>query len=454
MPRFFLWALIVIVAIAPLPLGSNRPLGWSLLALEVGLLMVAWSIHHLWTAQPLPVAIRRIRTPLLLFTLACAWVLVQLIPNIPFGLAHPAWQEVNTFFGSDIPERITIDPDRTVTTLMRWLTYAGVFWLALQLGRERTSAQTALRAFAVVAAAYALYGLIALFAAGDTLLAYEKWTSKGSVTSTFVNRNSYATFAGLGVIAAVAQILGALRPRRDGAVLWRRQVVDFLSHSIASSAFAYLWFFLSATALLLTGSRAGALSTLAALLFLLWHQASGKKVESRSRWAGLAAFLFAATVVVGFSGDFLTERVSEGGDQKRTEVYERTIVAIGDHAVLGSGLGSFPQVFPLYRDTEVLRDRYVAKAHNTYLENALELGLPAMACLIAALGVLVWQCGRGMFLRSRDQHFAAMGVAVTALVGLHALVDFSLQIPAVATSYAFLLGIAVAQSFRSSRRKL
>jgi len=109
MQKIFLWSLIAIVAIAPLPLGSNRPLGWSLLSLEVGVLLVCWSIYHMWAGQTLPVKIKYIRVPLALFALTCAWVLVQLIPNIPFSLAHPAWQEVNIFFGSDIPGRITID---------------------------------------------------------------------------------------------------------------------------------------------------------------------------------------------------------------------------------------------------------------------------------------------------------------------------------------------------------
>ena len=38
-----------------------------------------------------------------------------------------------------------------------------------------------------------------------------------------------------------------------------------------------------------------------------------------------------------------------------------------------------------------------------------------------------------------------------ALVGLHALVDFSLQIPAVAILYACILGIGCAQASSSSR---
>lgn len=453
MPRIFLWSLIAIVAIAPLPLGSNRPLGWSLLSLEVGLLLICWAVHHLWTGQPLPVKVQRIRVPLILFTLTCLWVLVQLIPNIPFGLAHPAWQEVNIFFGSDAPERITIDPDWTATILMRWFTYAGVFWLALQLGRERAAAKTALRAFAAIAAIYALYGLIALFALDDTILMYERWAGKGFVTSTFVNRNSYATFAGLGLLASAALIMSSLSRQRDRALSSRERLHELLSHSLTSSAFGYVWFFLSATALLLTASRAGALSTLAALLLLVWQLTRGANSGARSQFVGLGIFFVVCAIVVNFSGGLLGERLAEGEDRKRIEIYEQTLRAVDDHALLGSGLGSFPQIFPLYRETEVLRSKYVTKAHNTYLENALELGLPAAICLTLALGLLAWRCWSGVFHRSRDRHFAAMGISASTLVGLHAFVDFSLQIPAVIVSYMFLMGIGVAQSFGSKRTK-
>ncbi|MEQ9590700.1 MAG: O-antigen ligase family protein [Parvibaculaceae bacterium] len=451
MRRIFLWSLIAIVAVAPLPLGSNRPLAWSLLSLEVGILLICWAIHHMWTGQTLPVKIRYIRVPLFLFALTCVWVLVQLIPNIPFGLAHPGWQEVNIFFGSDVPGRITIDPDQTVTGLLRWLAYAGVFWLSLHLGRERAAAKTALTAFTVIAAAYALYGLIALFALEDTLLFYDKWAGRGSVTSTFVNRNSYATFAGLGVIATTALIIGFLQRQSDLPLFSRERMHEFLSHGLISGALAFLLLFVSVTALLLTGSRAGALSTLAALVVLVWRLTHGERLSAQSNIVGLAIFLVLGIGVVSFSGGFLADRFTSGGDPLRAENYQQTLNAVEDHALLGSGLGSFPQLFPLYRDTEVLRDKYVTKAHNTYLENALELGLPAAFCLTLAIGSLAWQCWRGILTRSRDRHLPAIGLTASVLVGLHSLVDFSLQIPAVTVAYMFLLGIGVAQSFSSRR---
>ena len=87
--------------------------------------------------------------------------------------------------------------------------------------------------------------------------------------------------------------------------------------------------------------------------------------------------------------------------------------------------------------------------YNTYLENAFELGLPAASVFFLALLGLVLLCFRGVRLRQRDWVYPATGVAVSVLVGLHATVDFSLQIPAIAFLYATIMGIACAQSFSS-----
>jgi len=45
---------------------------------------------------------------------------------------------------------------------------------------------------------------------------------------------------------------------------------------------------------------------------------------------------------------------------------------------------------------------------------------------------------------------AATGISATVLVGIHSYFDFSLQMPAVAMTYACIMGIACAQSYSSS----
>jgi hypothetical protein len=66
--------------------------------------------------------------------------------------------------------------------------------------------------------------------------------------------------------------------------------------------------------------------------------------------------------------------------------------------------------------------------------------------LFLAILWLALVCLRGVWVRRRNWIYPAIGVAATVLVGAHALVDFSLQIPAVAYTYALIMGVAVAQS--------
>jgi O-antigen ligase len=90
-------------------------------------------------------------------------------------------------------------------------------------------------------------------------------------------------------------------------------------------------------------------------------------------------------------------------------------------------------------------------AHDDYLQDLLELGIPVAACLFVLVCWLVVLCARGLRARRRDAIYPCLGVAASVLVALHATIDFSLEIPAVASTYLFLLGAAVAQS-QTSRK--
>ena len=106
-------------------------------------------------------------------------------------------------------------------------------------------------------------------------------------------------------------------------------------------------------------------------------------------------------------------------------------------------------MFPAYR-LEIAPGRQVwAKAHNGYLELVLGLGMPAASLVLLGLILVAWKLLRGAFARRRDAHYAAIAFCACVLVGLHSLVDFSLQIQANALVFALLLGLGLAQSVSS-----
>ena len=107
----------------------------------------------------------------------------------------------------------------------------------------------------------------------------------------------------------------------------------------------------------------------------------------------------------------------------------------------------------MYRDRSVGVVGIWSQAHDTYLEIFQGLGLVFGAMLLACVAIFAWRCVRGATQRHQDVIAPAIAVGVTGVVATHALVDFSLQIQAVALTFATLLGAGVAQA-ASSRASL
>jgi len=73
------------------------------------------------------------------------------------------------------------------------------------------------------------------------------------------------------------------------------------------------------------------------------------------------------------------------------------------------------------------------------------LGLLFGSMLVASVVVLVWKCCKGAMVRQQIT-IPCVGTGVAFLVGVHAMVDFSLQIQAVTLTFMAILGAGVAQS--------
>jgi O-antigen ligase len=330
------------------------------------------------------------------------------------------------------------------------LTYGGIFWLALQYCRETKRAQSALYALAMAGFAYAAYGLIVWFSGPKTILWYDM-SYQTELSSTFANRNTYANYAGLTLIVISGLLLNIvlenLPPFRDRRKWLRR----FLEVMAERGWILILGWVIVMTALLLTHSRAGFASTLLGLVLFCLAFGFTPGFKLRHGAAIAALLLVVGTGFFMLSGERLSARLSdtsleEGG---RVRAYELTLEAIESAPLLGTGYGTFEEVFRFYRTPDL--PGFYLQAHNTYLENALELGVPAAVALCGAVAVLFFLTVKGLRRRRRNAAYPCIGFAATVLVAAHSLVDFPLQIPAVAVTYSFLMGVCCAQSWSSRR---
>ena len=440
--------LLAIVLLSPLPLGSYRPWAWSLLAVALGLLLVAWCLLVFAGRIRAPVPMNRLWWVALPFAAVLLWAFGQTLATVPVAWPHPLWGEAARALGGPVGASISLDPELTRIAILRLACYGGVFWLAVQLGRERSRAREALVAVAVAGIVYAVYGLLVHFAGWERILWLEKWAYPGDLTATFVNRNAYGAYAGLGMVCCMAGFVHALRSLGSGKPLG---IYD-LTETVLVRAMPFLvGAVIIGTALLLSHSRGAFVSTGVALLVLMAAAKVSRLVRPRAALVLGAVIVTIGFGVLGLSGEGTVERLAATSAQPdvRPDLYRLTAVAIADAPLTGFGFGTFLPAFRIYRDTSLSAPTVWDFAHNVYLETAMDIGLPGAALLYLSLIAATLACLRGLMVRRRDHIYPVVGLSAATLVGGHALVDFSAQMPAVAATLALLLGVGYAQSLRT-----
>lgn len=442
--------LLLLVILAPLPLGSNREWSWTLCAFLAAVITLAWVLKSAF--QPLQTSASLKPQIIILFLAVCGWAWIQTVAWVPTDWKHPLWQMASDASGQVLPGSISLAREDSFIAIMRLLSYGLVFLLAFQLGRNRERALSSFKWIAFAGLAYAIYGLIIFWGDYGTLFWFFDEAFKHDVRGTFVNRNSFATYVGLALLCAIT-VFNQQISRRQNAVY----TVPNSGGMRIEQFILQVWKPLTAvllmtTALILTHSRGGFFSTAAGglvLLFLLNKRQQSQNTKSK---AALGGAVLVAVLAFVLTSEVLLERIDRitVDGNGRMVVYEMTADAIDDNPLLGFGYGTYSDSFRLYRDDRLAG--HFDKTHNTYLENIFELGWPAAGMLFLCIGWITLICLKGVFSRGRDWAYPATGVAATILVGIHSLFDFSLQMPAVAITYACILGTACAQSYSTRAR--
>jgi O-antigen ligase len=448
------WILVLAIAWAPFLFGGDDLLATGINAVIFPGMAVCYEISLLLHGRHHPVSVGYIRIPAILFGFVLLWTVVQNATWTPDNWHHPIWDMASDALERPLAGSISVNRDLTALAQLHLITAASVFWLAVQLCRDGARAQAVLKALGVIASIYAVYGLISYAVSPDFVLWAKIETGAGFVRSTFVNRNHFATYAGLGFLA----ICGLLFKYYRQEVISAGGSIGFTLSTLIESlgrrgAMLLGGAFVTLVALLLTGSRGGILATFLGLFVLAVLSFTRRSTRpTRSLETILLSATLLSAVFVTF-GDTFLGRIESSGiyDEGRLALNRLTSGSIADVPLLGFGYGTFVDVFPMYRDRSIDNSLIVDKAHNDYLELLQGLGLPVGLMLIACVGMLVLKCVGGARRRRRNSTVPCVAASAGFLVGVHALVDFSLQFQGVALTFMALLGAGIAQSESSQR---
>ena len=452
--RALFWAFVAGLAWCPFWFGSHTLLAWGINAVLFPGLVAIYELSLLIRGERHPVAIWQIKTPAALFGAVVLWILVQNATWTPAWFHHPIWQMAADALDKPVDGSISVDRELTSLALLQLITAASVFWIALQLCRDASRARSLLWSITAITCIYSTYGLAAFALMPGRILWFEDQFEASFVHSTFINPNSFATYAGIGFVAFCALILRLYRNEFASVGGSNRfRIATFIEVTGQQGVALLGGAFVVLVALLLSGSRGGITATTLALLVLAALTLRLRKhrfVEQREAII-VVGVLFVAATFLAF-GDVVAGKIAQQGfrDESRMAVQTIAIRSILDAPLLGYGYGTFKDVFPMFRDQSLGTLTAWQLAHNTYLEVLQGLGLVFGSMLVASVGLLVLRCIKGASARQMNETLPCVAASAGVLVGIHSLVDFSLQIQAITLTFMALLGAGVAQS-ESSR---
>ena len=320
----------------------------------------------------------------------------------------------------------TVSPPRTLASLLALIVPATVVLAtALASPRGRAFALVAVAAMALVSAAIGMAQL-----AGGAHSAWRFYASSHveDLTGFQANRNAEADVLLTGVFALAALGFGRVLPlpRYAGIVLGCGAI-------------------LLAGAVLLTASRAGIALLVASvamaglIAFYRFRALTSAGAKSALGGVGAAALAGLGWAIVASPVGRIGARFADGSGP-RPEIWRDTLYAIGQYWPWGSGIGTFVPVFVAAERLEAVDSSFPNRAHNEFLELALEAGIPGLAVLAVLAGLLAWRWAIRLRATASPQERAELAFAAATLValGAHSIVDYPLRSMALAT----LAGVA------------
>jgi O-antigen ligase len=435
-----LWTTIVVLVLAPLFFGSV-----DLFWIAVWTILLSFSALC-GVAVPMNFEQSRLLSGFLVICGIYALIAgIQIVPHAIEQLDDPIWRQTNELFGLNTSPRISSRAEISLVAAGHFLLFANSFICGFSIGTSRRNSDRLIWFAQYSFILYAIYGLAAFLLTPDMLLWTSKEAYRGYLTATFVNHNTAATFVGAGAILWFCLAFSSAQSMRFSTIrmllLFRANDALVLKVILRSAAALTCAF-----ALLLTGSRGGLLCSGIGLLVAMIVMVVNKWKLPRWYILPLAMTAFASIVILA---NRLGRIASQGFiDDNRLSVYYLSLQAIRERPFLGAGVGTFPDMFPAFRNNAISTWGVWDYAHSTILEIAFEMGIPlaAMIAIAALLSIIILLRAAVATSDRADRRVFAAVAGIATLSYLHSTIDFSLQIPGYMIVFGILLGCGLARA--------
>ncbi|QDV11305.1 O-Antigen ligase [Rosistilla oblonga] len=483
--KAFDWALYGVLFVAPLFMGGRGPLGKFVFVCFVSLMTLAWIVQSLCRKA----FVLRLSGAEWIIAAGALLLVFQLIPwpeSVLLTFSPKLRELLPIWFSSPDPNHfqigtwntISLAPNATRQALAVYLAYSLFFMLLVQRIRKLKDVEWLLRSLAYGTIGLAALGLAQFLASnGKFLWLYEHpfRTTDGVVTGPFQNKNHFAHMMALGIgpllwllsiaIRGDATPTHSFKSKRNS----RRQFSGMKETQGVSIEVLAITFGIGLVTLaaMLTFSRGGflvfATATLVAVGLYRW-QGLGQGTMFKIA-AGIGTMVVVALCIYGYEP--LARRLStlhesqslEELSHGRRALWDAMLSATQNFWLTGTGIGSHPDVYPVYMAEFYNVD--FTHGESGYLQLLMEGGVGAIALLGCVMGFL--SCRLLTCLRrvesSAPQHTIQLAALIAPLCAgiavslMHSIGDFVWYISACMSWTLIVMAAAVRLSelSRSSR---
>jgi hypothetical protein len=378
--------------------------------------------------EDLKITVRLLRLTTLAILFPVAWMVLQIAPLNLF--ANSIWPTASIALSEPLSGHISIEPGATTRALFEYLTMASLMVATMVFARDRERAETTLFMMCAVTA----------FMSAEMLLG--QFQPLIGIVPTPGNPSA-ATFVAVSALGSVVNAAAAVRivERR----LSRLEEVHALPPILAfclglagsASCLGAIMIAGRINILILAGFGIAFILLLGACRLMVLRPATG----------GLLFAIFtlaaAAAIAVRFEDNPAVIAILRFAEGASTDSLSVTQHALSDLKWVGSGVGTFDILVPIYRE---FASRTVVEPASTAAKIAIEWGRAGSIVLVLIAVQLVVVMSRGALRRGRDWFFPAAASACILVVFCEAFCDSSLTHPSSQMVVAVIIGLGLSQT--------
>jgi hypothetical protein len=376
----------------------------------------------------LKITVRLLRQVMLPILFPLVWMILQIAPLNLF--ANSIWPTASIALNEPLTGHISVDPSATIRALFHYLTMASLMVATMIFTRDRERAETTLFVMCAVTA----------FMSVEVLLS--QFHPFAGIVPAPANPGA-ATFVASSALGAAANAAAAVRiiERR----LSRREEAHALSPIFAFClSLAGLACCLGA---ILAAGRTDILILAGFGVGVILLVGASRLVALRPGALGLLLAIFAlavlGTIALRFENDPALIPILRFAAGASTDALSVTQRALSDLRWVGSGVGTFDTLVPIYRE---FGSRPVVEPASTIAKIAIEWGRAGSIVLVLIGVQLFVVMFRGALRRGRDWFFPAAASASILVLFCEAFCDTSLTHPSSQIMIAVIIGLGLSQT--------